>query len=109
MSYRFGMSTGSGPNIPSPLLTDAGKGRFPIARRVAVLERFDGTTWVEVSRYGSVSDADVALDEMIGAGANAGTLRVTEAPLRRSTLVLMGVGAFAFGTAIAFVLYMLFG
>jgi hypothetical protein len=99
----------SGPNIPSPTLTDAGKGRSPVGRRLAILERFDGATWVEIGRYGSVRDADVALDEMIGAGANAGTLRVTEAPLRRSTLVLMGVGAFAVGTAIAFVLYILFG
>jgi hypothetical protein len=110
MSYRSGMSIGSsGPNIPSPTLTDAGKGRFPIARRLGILERFDGTSWVEIGRYGSVRDADVALDEMIGGGANAGSLRVTEAPLPRSTLVLMGVGAFAVGTAIAFVLYIFFG
>jgi hypothetical protein len=110
MSYGSGMSIGSsGPNIPSPTLTDAGKGRFPVARRLGILERFDGMTWVEIGRYGSVRDADAALDEMIGAGANAGTLRVTEAPLPRSTLVLMGVGAFALGTGIAFVLYIFFG
>jgi hypothetical protein len=100
---------GSGPNIPSPALSDVGKGRFPGARRVAILERYDGATWAEVGRYGSVRDANVALDESVAAGADAGTLRVSEAERKTSTLVLMVLGAVLFVAAVAFVLYVFLG
>jgi hypothetical protein len=68
-----------GPRIPSPNLSDAGKGRFSRSRRTAVVQRFTGTQWVQVGRYGSLHDADEALDLAIAAGADAGSLRVVEA------------------------------
>ena len=110
MPYGCSVSlSGSGPNIPSPTLSDIGKGRFPGARRVAILEHYDGATWIEVGRYGNVRDANVALDETIGAGAHAGTLRVTMAARKASTLVLLGIAAVAAIAALAWVLYLFLG
>ncbi|MEP6758125.1 MAG: hypothetical protein ABJB55_02915 [Actinomycetota bacterium] len=99
----------SGPNVPSPTLSDIGNGRFVRGRRVAILEHFDGTMWLEIGRYGSVRDADEALDRTIATGAEVGTLRVTEAPRKTSTLVLMGVGAVAFVALLVAVVYVLSG
>jgi hypothetical protein len=101
---------GSGqPNIPSPTLTDVGKGRFARSRRAAVLERHDGSAWCEVGWFGTIRDAGVALDEAIGAGAAPGSMRVVEAAASTTTRFLMIAGAIVLVVAAALVLYMLFG
>jgi hypothetical protein len=104
------MAVGGGqPNIPGPTLADAGKGRFGGSRRVAILERYDGSSWLPIGRYGSVRDADIALDEAVAAGAEPGRLRVVE--LARSTTgrVLALVGLVVLAVVVAFVLYVLLG
>jgi hypothetical protein len=101
---------GSGqPNIPSPTLTDVGKGRFVRSRRVAVHERHVGSAWHEVGRFGSMRDAGVALDEAIGAGAAPGSMRVVEAAASTTTRLLKIAGAIVLVVAAALVLYILFG
>lgn len=106
---RMGVAGGGQPNIPGPTLADVGKGRFGRARRAAILERYDGTAWREVGRYGSVRDADVALDEAVGAGAGPGSMRVVEDGSSTATRVLVIVAAVALAVAVAFVLYVLLG
>ncbi len=41
------MMSQPGPKVPSPTLTDVGKGRI-LRGRDAILERFDGTGWRQV-------------------------------------------------------------
>lgn len=102
------MSIGDGgPRIPSPNLSDAGKGRFPRSRRTAVVERFTGTEWVQVGRYGSLHDADEALDLAIAAGADAGSLRVVEARGRTSSLAFVVVATIVVLAVAALILYIL--
>ena len=97
---------GGTPNVPSPILADVGKGRFLRSRRVATLERYDGTSWSPIGRYGSVRDANVALDAAVGAGARPNDLRVVEESGAR---VLLIIGALVFVLALAIVLYLTFG
>jgi hypothetical protein len=95
------------PNVPSPILADVGKGRIPRRRRVATLERrYDGASWRPIGRYGSVRDANVALDAAIGGGARPNDLRVVEDAGSR---LLVIVGALVFVLALATVLYLTFG
>jgi len=89
-------------------MSDMGKGRFPRSRRVAILQRYDGTAWAEVGRYGSVRDADEALDQAIATGVDPESLRVTEAARTASTVALMVLGAIAFAVVLAFALYVWF-
>ena len=96
------------PRIPSPALSDAGKGRFVKGRYVTVLERFDGTTWLEIGRFGSVQDAGVALDEAVAAGRDPQTLRVTDVGPTKTGRVAMVVGVLLAVAIAAFVLYVFF-
>jgi len=81
-----------GPQVPSPLLTDIGKGRMGRFRRMVVLERFDGQTWLPVARFGSVRAADVALDEALARGEHPDRLRVRETRPSRDARVMTIVG-----------------
>jgi len=90
---------------PSPFLGDVGKGRFLRERHVAKLERLDGTTWVELDRYGTPQDAGVALDAAVASGTAAGTLRVTQVSVKTSMRVLTIVGAVLAVAFVAFFLY----
>jgi hypothetical protein len=97
-----------GPKVPSPTLLDFGKGRF-LGRRAAILERYDGTAWRPVGRFGDVHDAGVAYDEAIGAGAEPSTVRVVEIGPSLTVRVLMIVGAVALVVFAAFGFYVVFG
>jgi hypothetical protein len=108
----MGMGGGGGPpGIPGPNLSDIGRGRFGRFRRVAILEQHDGTAWTVVGRYGSIRDANVALDDAIGAGAGPDSMRVIETHTSASTSrALVVVGFLALGVAIAIILlYVLLG
>ena len=95
----------SGPNVPSPILGDIGNGRFLRGRRVAKLEHLEATTWVELGRYGTLHDAGIALDAAVASGTAAGTLRVTQVPVKTSMRVLTIVGAVLAVAFVAFFLY----
>jgi hypothetical protein len=88
------MGTGQ-PNAPSPFLAGIGKGRF-LGSKAAVLQRFKSGSWSDVAHYRSAHDANLALDEAIGDGAEVGTLRVIDAPPSTTARVLMIAGAAAF-------------
>ena len=104
------MAVGGGqPNIPGPTLADVGKGRLAGSRRGAILERYDGSSWLPTGRYGSVRDADIALDEAVAAGAEPGRLRVVEPPRTPASLVLASVGLIVLAVVVALVLYVLLG
>jgi hypothetical protein len=104
----MGISSGSsGPNIPSPLLADVGKGRIWKPRRIAVLERHDGAAWTLVGRYGSVRDADEALDRELAGGADAGTLRVVVSEPRSTASVGLRWVGIALLVAWPVILYLL--
>jgi hypothetical protein len=96
------------PRMPTVGLSDTGKGRFVKGRRVSVLERFNGTTWLEIGRFGSVQDAGVALDEAVAAGSDPETLRVTDVGPWRTGRVAMVVGVVLAVAIAAFVLYVFF-
>jgi hypothetical protein len=96
-----------GPRIPSPTLSDFGKGRF-VGRRAAVLERHDGTAWRQVGRFRTTHDAGVAYDEAIGAGADPSTVRVIEVGPSLGTRVLMIAGVVVFLAIAAAALYVVF-
>jgi hypothetical protein len=107
----MGLGSGGPPGIPGPNLADIGRGRFGRFGRVAILERHDGTAWTMVGRYGSIRDANVALDEAVGAGASPDSMRVVEthtsAKISRSLAI---VGVFALCVVIAIILlYVLLG
>jgi hypothetical protein len=101
----MGMGGGGGPpGIPGPNLADIGQGRFGRFRRVAILEQHDGTAWTVVGRYGSLRDANVALDDAVGAGADPGSMRVVETHTSAATSrALVVVGFLALGVAIAII------
>jgi hypothetical protein len=106
----MGIGSGGGPpGIPGPNLSDIGRGRFGRFRRVAVLERHDGTAWTVMGRYGSIRDANLALDDAIGGGADPDSMRVVEAHTSATTSrALVIVGSVALGVTIAIiVLYVL--
>jgi hypothetical protein len=63
---------------PSTLVVALGKGRLGTTRRVAVLERKAGSVWREVGRFGSLKEADRALDEAVANGERPDSLRVAE-------------------------------
>jgi hypothetical protein len=96
------------PRIPSPTLSDFGKGRFRRGRP-AVLERYDGNSWRQAGRFGGAREANAALDEAVGAGADPASVRVVEigpTPLARA---LMIAGMVVFGLVVAFCAYVVFG
>ena len=64
-----------------------------------------------MGRYGSIRDANVALDDAVGAGADPGSMRVVETHTSAATSrALVVVGFLALGVAIAIiVLYVLLG
>jgi hypothetical protein len=102
------VSWGGEPHEPSVFLAGIGKGRFGRTRRVAILERHDGAAWREVARFGSVRDADRALDEAVGSGASPDELRVLETYTGSNRLLLIG-GTIAVAAAAGIVLYVIFG
>jgi len=83
-----------GPGEPSPFLAGVGKGRF-LGSRTAVLQRFDGSTWLEVQRYRSMHDAKAALDHAVGEGQEPGALRIVDAAPSASVRALMIVAVIA--------------
>jgi hypothetical protein len=102
------MMSQPGPKVPSPTLSDVGKGRI-LRGRGAILERFDGTGWRQVGRFGSVHDAGEALDEVIGAGADPASVRVVEIGPTSMTRALTIAGLVLFGLIVAFCVSVLFG
>jgi len=105
------IGAGGPPGIPGPNLKDIGQGRFARFRRIAILEQHDGAAWTVLGRYGSLRDANVALDDAVGAGADPGSMRVVETHASGATSrALLVVGFLALGVAIAIiVLYILLG
>jgi hypothetical protein len=85
---------GGQPAGPSPFLANIGKGRFS-GSRAAVLQRFDGSTWLEVQRYRSMHDAKAALDHAVGEGQEPGALRIVDVALSASVRALMIVALIA--------------
>jgi hypothetical protein len=73
-----------------------------------ILERRDGAAWREVARFGSVRDANHALDEAVGSGASPDELRVLETYAGSNRLLLIA-GAVLIGAAIGIILYITFG
>lgn len=96
------------PRMPSFTLSDVGKGRFVKGRHITVLERFDGTSWLEIGRFGSVQDAGSALDDAVAAGSDPTTLRVTDVGPTKTGRVAMVVGVVVAVAIAAFVLYVFF-
>jgi hypothetical protein len=92
-----------GPGEPSPFLADIGKGRY-LGTRTVVLQRFEAESWLDVGRYRSAHDANVALDEAIGEGSAPGTLRVVDAPRSTQARLLMIAGAMVFAIVVILVL-----
>jgi hypothetical protein len=104
------MSDGIGgePHAPSAYLAGVGTGRWGRAKGVVILERNDGDAWREIGRFGSVPEADRALDEATANGASPDSLRVVETSTASHRLLLFA-GAVAIGVAIAIVAYVVFG
>jgi hypothetical protein len=99
---------GGEPHAPSAFLAGIGKGRFLSTKPVAILERHYGAEWREVARFGSLQDADRALDEAVGSGAPPDSLRVVETNEASNRLLLIA-GTIAIAAAIAIVVYVLLG
>jgi hypothetical protein len=59
-----------------------------------MLQRFDGSTWLDVERFRSMHDASVALDHAVGEGEQPGALRIVDAAPSAAARALMVVGAF---------------
>ena len=104
----YGLPMVQQPRIPSPALSDTGKGRFMKGRHVTVLERFDGSTWLEIGRFGSVQDAGAALDAAVATGSDPQTLRVTDVGPTKTGRVALVVGVVLAVAIPAFVLYVFF-
>lgn len=104
----YGVRMVQQPRIPSPALSDTGKGRFMKGRHVTVLERFDGTTWLEIGRFGSEQAAGSALDAAVAAGSDPETLRITDVGPTKTGRVAFVVGVVLAVATAAFVLYVFF-
>jgi len=96
-----------GPGEPSPFLAGVGKGRF-LGSKAAVLQRFDGSAWLDVERYRTVREANLALDHAVGEGQEPGALRIVDAAPSASARTLMIIGvvvcvAVAVGIVLLFV------
>ena len=91
---------------PSTFVVALGKGRLGTTRRVAVLEREDGSVWREVGRFGSVRDANVALDEAVANGDAPDSFRVMETHVGSNGLLVLA-GVIAIAAAIAIVAYVI--
>ena len=104
----YGVHMVQQPRIPGPALSDTGKGRFMKGRHITVLERFDGTMWLEIGRFGSVRDAGSALDAAVAAGSDPETLRITDVGPTMTGRVAMVVGVVLAVAIAAFVLYVFF-
>ena len=99
---------GAQPHAPSAFLAGIGKGLFGRTRGVVTLERHDGADWHEIGRFGTVRDADLALDDAVANGAGPDSLRVVET-YGASNRLLLVAGAVVIGAAIAILLYVMFG
>jgi hypothetical protein len=102
----MGGGSGAQPHAPSVFLAGIGKGRFGRSRHVAILERHDGEVWREIGRFGSIRDADRALDEAVANGDPPDALRVTETHVASNGLLVIA-GLIAIGLAIAIVAYII--
>jgi hypothetical protein len=104
----MGGGSGAQPHAPSAFLAGIGKGMFGRSRHAAILERHDGEVWHEVGRFGSVRDADHALDEAVANGDPPDALRVMETHVASNGLLVLA-GLIAIAAAIAIVAYIIFG
>lgn len=102
---------GYGPQAhpPSPTVADFGKGRLDRFRRAAaVLEQFDGRAWAPVGRFGSVRDANVALDQAAAGGVHPDHLRVTEVGPSRGYRLVVLAGYAVIAALLAWWIYIFF-
>jgi hypothetical protein len=104
----MGGGSGAQPHAPSAFLAGIGKGVFGRSRHAATLERHDGEVWREVGRYGSIRDADRALDEAVANGDPPDALRVMETHAASNRLLVVA-GVIAIAAAIAIVAYVILG
>jgi hypothetical protein len=90
------MGTPGGPaHIPSSLVAGIGRGRVGRFRRAAYLEHFNGTAWGAVTRFATIKEANVALDEAVASGIAVGELRVSEVGPSMGTRIALVVGLVA--------------
>jgi len=104
----MGGGSGAQPHAPSVFLAGIGKGRFGRSRHAAILEHHDGEVWREVGRFGSIRDADRALNEAVANGDPPDSLRVTEMHAASNGLLVIA-GSIAIAIAIAIVAYIILG
>jgi hypothetical protein len=104
----MGGGSGAQPHAPSAFLAGIGKGVFGRSRHAATLERHDGDVWREIGRFGSVRDANVALDEAVANGDAPDSLRVMETQVGSNGLFVLA-GVIAIAAAIAIVAYVILG
>jgi hypothetical protein len=93
---------------PSGFVADLGKGLLGRSRGAAVLERRDGAEWRAARRFGTVRDANRALDEAVTDGESVDALRVVQSYAVPS-YVLVIAGTIAIAAAITIMLYVIFG
>jgi hypothetical protein len=87
-----------GGHIPSPFASDIGRARLGRLRRGAVLEHLTGDGgWRQVAVFGSIHDANEALDELVASGTEPDHLRVNETAPSAGTRIAM----IALGVAVA--------
>jgi hypothetical protein len=102
----MGGGSGAQPHAPSAFLAGIGKGVFGRSRHVAILERHGGEVWREIGRFGSVRDANVALDEAVANGDAPDSFRVMETHVGSNGLLVLA-GVIAIAAAIAIVAYVI--
>ena len=71
-----------------------------------VLQRFDGTTWLDVERYRSMHEANAALDHAVGEGQEPGSLRIVDAAPSATARALMIVAAIACAAMVAAIVWL---
>lgn len=62
-------------------------------REASAIERFDGASWQQIGRYPNGREANTALDEAVGNGADPGTLRIVDVAPSTTARLLMIAGA----------------
>src|SRR3954447_18773320 len=108
-TYRSVMGMPGGqPAGPSSFLADIGKGRM-LGRKAAAIERFDGTSWQEIGRYPNGREANTALDEAVGNGADPGTLRILDVAPSTTARMLMIAGVVLCVLAVSAIVWLFVG
>ena len=72
------------------------------------LEQFDGRAWAPVGRFGSVRDANVALDQAAAGGVHPDHLRVTEVGPSRGYRLVVLAGYAVIAALLAWWIYIFF-